>query len=89
MVLKLDDSDEVFPFYIKNRSYEVKIGSLSPGTYNFQVSSNDSEENREGSFFVDNYSLEEANISPNIQDLKRLADQSGGAVFYIDNYESL
>ncbi|WKK64660.1 hypothetical protein [Lutimonas zeaxanthinifaciens] len=89
LVLKLDDSDEVFPFYIKNRSYEVKIGSLSPGTYNFQVSSNDSEENREGSFFVDNYSLEEANISPNIQDLKRLADHSGGAVFYIDQFENV
>ncbi|MCA0931945.1 hypothetical protein LCM02_05750 [Lutimonas saemankumensis] len=89
LALKLDDSDEVFPFYLKNRSYEVNIGSLKPGTYRFQVNDLDSEGYKKGSFIVDKFSLEEENMAPNIKDLQLLADHSGGAVYFIDDFENV
>lgn len=89
LVLQFEGSDEIYPFYIKNRSYEVKISSLSPGTYNFNVTDTESEEIRRGSFIVDRFSLEEENINPNVQDLKLLADQSGGTIYFIDQFENV
>lgn len=89
LILKLENSDEIFPFYVKNRSYEVKINSLSPGTYNFMVSDLDSEEKRTGSFIVDRFSLEDVNVGPNIEDLELLAEHSGGGVYFIDDFENV
>ena len=37
LVLRLNDSLNEIPFYIKNNSYEVQMNSLDPGVYRFEV----------------------------------------------------
>ncbi len=89
LVLYLNDSLEEIPFYIKNNSYEAQINSLEKGTYRFEVKDLGSDKVKKGSFIVESFSLEEEASMPNSKDLGLLAQNSGGVLFYQDQFSEV
>lgn len=89
LVLRLNDSLNEIPFYIKNNSYEVQMNSLDPGVYRFEVKELGSNKAQKGSFIVEAFSLEEGSSRPNSQDLKLLAQNTGGSLFYQDQFQEV
>lgn len=86
LVLQLNDSTDEIPFYPKKNYYEAQIKSLEQGTYRFNVKDLDTGESRKGSFIVEIYSLEEVHNSANNRDLHLLAQNTGGTLFYQDQF---
>lgn len=89
LVLKLNDSLDEVPFYIKNNFYEAQIKSLATGSYGFEVKELGSNKVKKGSFIVEAFSLEEGKTRPNIEDLELLAQNSGGSLFYQDQFQEV
>jgi hypothetical protein len=89
LVLQLNDSLDEIPFYIKNNSYEVQMNSLETGTYSFEVKELGSNKVMKGSFIVEAFSLEDGATRPNIEDLELLAQNTGGSLFYPDQFQEV
>jgi hypothetical protein len=89
LVLRLSDSKDEIPFYINNNSYEAQINSLETGTYRFEVLDLGTDKLKRGSFIVEAFSLEEGTTRPNIQDLELLARNSGGSIFYQNQFQEV
>ncbi len=89
LVLQLNDSLDEIPFYIRNNSYEVQMNSLETGTYSFEVKELGSNKVMKGTFVVEAFSLEDGATRPNIEDLELLAQNSGGSLFYHDQFQAI
>lgn len=89
LTLKINDSLDEIPFYLKNSTYEVQISNLKPGTYGFQVHDQDSNRKSSGSFAVLPFSMEQESQMVNIDDLEQLALQSEGRLYYEDQFNDL
>ncbi len=89
LVLQLNDSLKDVPFYIDNNAYEVQLNNLKEGTYTFQVEDLDSDTKKAGSFVVVPFSIEQESEAPNVEDLSLLALNSGGKLFYPDQFNTI
>lgn len=89
LVLQLDEGTTEIPFYVKNNFYEAQIRSISNGKHKFQVKDLSSNKVKRGSFIVESFSLEQESSRPNIEDLNMLAQNSGGELFYPDQFDEV
>ena len=89
LMLKLNDSMNGFPFYVRNNQYEVELNNLDSGQYKFYVEELGSDKKQYGTFIVVPFSSEQESLGPNVYDLKQLARYSGGSEFYENQFEEL
>lgn len=89
LILKLNDTLDAIPFYLKNSTYEVQIDNLEPGNYRFQVIDQDSKRKSSGRFAVLPFSMEQESQMVNIDGLRQLALESGGQLYYEDQFNDL
>ncbi|MRX63950.1 VWA domain-containing protein [Maribacter luteus] len=77
-----DGTAQEFPMLLKGRSYEADLNNLSPGEYDFTVKVIDGNLMKSGRFSIMDYNVEQQFTTSDQHKLKRLADETGGSLFY-------
>ena len=89
IMLQFKDSSASVPFYVKNNLYETQISGLREGRYRFDVFNKDSKSKQSGSFVVVPFTAEQEKTTANAKDLRQLALNSKGQLFYDDQIKEL
>ncbi len=79
----------VFPMLLKNNFFEVDLNSLPAGDYNFTVAVKDEAVARSGSFTILDFNVEQQFLNANVTKLQRVATNTNGKAYFIDQYEEL
>ncbi|WP_223548410.1 VWA domain-containing protein [Aestuariivivens sp. NBU2969] len=80
---------KILPFVIKNNNYQVDLSSLSPSKYSFTVSPSNESISQSGNFQILEYNVEQQFLSANVTKLQRLATNSNGISYFIDETTNL
>ncbi|UJH67240.1 VWA domain-containing protein [Allomuricauda sp. SCSIO 65647] len=72
------------PMLLKGNRYDVDLGDLPAGEYDFTVTVGGENTSRSGSFKILDFDLEGQFLSANDDKLQRLAEKSNGRLFYPD-----
>lgn len=84
--LQLYDSTGVeqasYPIPLGRDYYEADISNLDPGFYSFEVVAEGTEFRKSGQFRLLAFELENQQLRSNLQGLSRLAEDSGGALYF-------
>ena len=91
IVVKNEDNkiNREFPLLLKGGFYEVDLGSLPVGNYSFKVTVNTKNQSKSGNFTILDFNVEKQFSSSNYMKLNQLSKDSGGAVFYPNEIDSL
>jgi hypothetical protein len=89
LVLRLKDSMAEAPFYVNEGYYEIRLDNLKEGTYDFEVKDLDSDQKKSGTFLVVPFSIEQESSRSNTADLQLLASNSGGTMYFQDQFGAL
>ena len=71
-----------YPIPLGKGYYEADISNLAPGFYSFEVVAEGTEFRKSGQFRLLAFELENQQLRSNIQGLNRLAEESGGTLYY-------
>ena len=77
------------PFSLVNNSYQVSIEDLVSGNYNYRVSVDGQNINKYGKFKITDYKVEEQFTNANSKKLQKLADRTGGKLYYSNQEDRL
>ena len=77
------------PFSLQENSFEVTLDELPAGDYNFNVSVDDQNINKTGSFKITAYKIEEQFVNADKQQLLALAQKTNGKVFHTSTNDQL
>ncbi len=78
-----------YPIPLTRGYYEADISNLDPGFYSFEVAAEDTEFRKSGQFRLLAFELENQQLRSNLSGLARLAEDSGGTLYYPDGMASL
>jgi hypothetical protein len=91
--LSLSDEQNEFlkkiPFTVNKDYYQVHISNLKPGIYYYNVIDENRHIYSKNSFKVINFNIEEQFKNSNYKTLKEIAKQSGGKLFFQNNFKKL
>ena len=89
--VKNEETEELtqFPMLLKNNFYEVDLNSLPAGNYSFTVSVKDEGIARSGNFTILEFNVEQQFLNANVTKLQRVATNTGGTSYFIDQTEAL
>lgn len=89
--LKNEETEEltVFPMLLKNNFYEVDLNSLPAANYSFTVSVKDEGIARSGNFTILEFNVEQQFLNANVTKLRRVATNTGGMAYFIDQSQAL
>ena len=79
----------VFPFVLKNNSYQVDLSSLPASEYSFTVKASKENVSKSGNFKILDYSIEQQFLNANVTKLQQIATNSKGSSYFIENYDGL
>ena len=77
------------PFSLVNNSYQTEIENLASGEYIYKVSVFGQNINRFGQFIITDYEVEEQFTNANVNKLQKLADKTGGKLFYKNQVDEI
>ena len=77
------------PFSLINNSYQAEIESLPSGDYEYKVDVLGQSLNKKGRFKITTYQIEEQFTNANFKKMLKLADNSGGKLYYKDEINQL
>lgn len=86
---KDNQSTKTYPFLLKNNSYEVDLSGLPAGDYEFTVSVGSESISTSGIFKVLDYNVEQQFLNANVSKLQKLATNSQGVSYFVDNTNDL
>ncbi|MEZ4792863.1 MAG: hypothetical protein R2783_05225 [Gelidibacter sp.] len=91
ITLKNKDTDEskTFPFILKSSNYEVDLSGLPAGDYTFTVSVPNENMSSSGEFKILDYNVEQQFLNANVTKLQKLASNSKGTSYFINDTKSL
>lgn len=91
ITIKNTDTNEIikFPFSLVNNAYQVTIENLNSGKYEYQVAVLGQNIFKKGRFVVTDYQIEEQFSRANVEKLMKLASNSGGKVFFVNQSANL
>jgi len=75
--------EKVFPLLLKNNYYEVDLGNLNAGEYDFEVTVADEPLKTAGSFLVLDFDVEQQFLNADVAKLNRIAEKGGGQAYFI------
>ena len=78
-----------YPFSLSSNSYQLELEAIDHGEYEYAVTVEGQNISRKGVFRVNEYSVEEQFTRADQEKLIRLADRTGGKVFYPNSNEKL
>ncbi|MCX2837332.1 VWA domain-containing protein [Salinimicrobium sp. MT39] len=77
------------PLLLNGSSYKVDLSSLPAGDYNFRVSAAGEGLSQSGSFRILDFDVEKQFGRANIEGLQQIADQRGGQVYFLQEFQQL
>jgi hypothetical protein len=77
------------PFSLINNSYQTEIENLASGDYTYKVSVSGQNINKYGRFKITDYEVEEQFTNANVNKLQKLADKTGGKLFYTNQIDTI
>ncbi|WZL88833.1 VWA domain-containing protein [Salinimicrobium sp. 3283s] len=77
------------PLLLNGSSYKVDLSSLLAGDYNFRVSAAGEGLSRSGSFRILDFDVEKQFGRANLEGLQQIADQRGGQVYFLQEFQQL
>ncbi|MDT0690507.1 VWA domain-containing protein [Salegentibacter sp. F188] len=77
------------PLLLRNNQYEVDLGNLEEGEYNFKVQPENSTISENGSFTIIDFNVEQQFISADFEKLQLLAGNNDSGVYFSDTTEIL
>ncbi|WP_423818873.1 VWA domain-containing protein [Salinimicrobium sp. TIG7-5_MAKvit] len=77
------------PLLLNGSSYKVDLSSLPAGDYNFRVSAAGEGLSRSGSFRILDFEVEKQFGRANVEGLQQIADQRGGQVYFLQDFQQL
>lgn len=85
------ESGEVYeaPFLLQKTAYQIDLGNLSPGEYNFSVSVKDQGLTRTGQFTIVPFAVEKQFLNADMTRLKAMTDATDGAIVMPQQLSSL
>ena len=89
LILYKDKQAETIPMTLKDGFFQVALSNLPPGAYSFTVKNKDGSLKKNGYFRILPFSIEKQNLQADIKDLKRLAGQTGGVLYFQNQAERL
>ena len=89
LFFQLDDSGERIPFFSGNNYFQVNLGELESGNYNFTVTNTRNNALKKGSFTIVDYSIEQQLTTSNKGDMEALAKNSNGEIIYPSQLDKL
>ncbi|WP_289062794.1 VWA domain-containing protein [uncultured Zobellia sp.] len=93
MLLKLKNSEtkttSEIPMLLRGNYYEADLSNLSAGKYDFTVSVKKENQSKSGSFIILDFDVEKQFLSTNYEKLQRLAQNTGGSLFYPNQNQDL
>ncbi len=84
-----DNSTNIYPLLLKNNSYEVDLTDIETGDYRFTVSVNSKNISKSGTLKILDYNVEQQFLNADVTKLQRLATNSKGKSYFIDNTQLL
>ncbi len=87
LYIQIGNTSAKIPFYTNGNHFEVNLGALKSGNYKFVVVDQQNNAKREGEFSIIEYSLEQEVTHSNVSDLRTLALNSKGEIFYPSQFE--
>ena len=86
---KDNNSSKTFPFVLKNSSYEVDLSGLEAGDYSFTVAVTNENISKSGELKILDYNVEQQFLNANVTKLQKLATNSLGTSYFIDDTNAL
>lgn len=83
------ESSKTYPLLLRNNFFEVDMGDLPAGNYDYTVSVPDENIARSGSFTILEFNVEQQFLNPDSDKLQRIAQTTGGRTFFIDQADLL
>lgn len=87
LYIQIGNSSTKIPFYTNGNYFEVNLGALKSSNYKFVVVDQQNNAKREGEFSIIEYSIEQEVTHSNVSDLRTLALNSNGEIFYPSQFE--
>ena len=91
--IKIEGKDNSFeresPMLLKGSYFEVDLGDLDSGEYQFTVTVDGANLKRSGAFRILDFNPENQFTSSNYRKLNRLAQNTNGKIYFLDNLDSL
>ncbi|NND16907.1 MAG: LapA family protein [Eudoraea sp.] len=84
-----ETSSREFPMLLRNGYYGLSINDFPAGDYEFTVRVEGTDITRSGGFKILDFDVEKQLVSSNYKKMARLANASGGSVFYVDQVDQL
>ncbi len=84
-----DGTARELPMLLKKRYYEADLSGLKAGNYSFKATVEGKGISESGIFSILDFDIEKQFVSSNYQKLQRLADRSGGRLYFPDQIEDL
>ncbi|AJR04264.1 hypothetical protein [Siansivirga zeaxanthinifaciens] len=85
----LSGEEKTIPFVLKNNNYQVDLSTLKPAEYSFTVSTTKEKISKSGNFTILDYNVEQQFLNADVTKLQRLATNSQGESFFIENTQNL
>jgi len=86
---KNTEDSKTYPFVLKNTNYQVDLSGLDPGEYSFTVKTTDGAISKSGELKILDYNVEQQFLNANVTKLERLATNSEGNSYFIDNTSTI
>lgn len=89
--ISVENSEDILEsqLILKNSGYEVNLGILSPGTYDFKITEEASQVSRSGTFEIIAYNIEQQFMSSNKKAMEALAESSGTRIHYHNQIDEI
>ena len=78
-----------YPFALQTNSYEVNVSNLKSGNYSFTVFDENKKNIKRGKFSILPYDIEQQYVGSNKNKLNKLANNTNGKTFYLNEFNKL
>lgn len=86
---KVSKQSRTVPLILKNNNYQVDLSSLPASDYSFTVKASSENISKSGNFKILEYNIEAQFLNANVAKLQKIAINSQGESYFINNYTTL
>ncbi|WP_299889741.1 VWA domain-containing protein [uncultured Lacinutrix sp.] len=86
---KISETVKTVPFILKNNNYQVDLSSLPASDYDFTVKATSENISKSGTFKILEYNVEQQFLNADVTKLRKVATNSKGSSYFVDNYKVL
>ncbi|MBO6606455.1 VWA domain-containing protein [Psychroserpens sp.] len=86
---KTTNTQNTYPFILRNNNYEVDLSGVTAGDYSFTVDVSDENISKSGELKILEYNVEQQFLNANVAKLQNLANESSGQAYFISDTSTI